>query len=104
MYARLEQLVKPEQEKFLSLIETQSTRIDYYETLITALYTGPIWELPYKGKKLGNLKIRNITSNTITLTEKIGPITNTYIHHERGPGRMTVDTLYDRLDKKKLKW
>ena len=42
MYARLEQLIKPEQDEFLSLIETQSTRIDYYETLITALYTGPL--------------------------------------------------------------
>jgi len=42
LYARLEQLVKSEQEKFYSLIETQNKRIDYYKTLITALYTGPI--------------------------------------------------------------
>ena len=42
MYARLEQLVKTEQEKFYSLIETQNTRIDYYETLTTVLYTGPV--------------------------------------------------------------
>jgi len=42
LYARLEQLVKTEQDEFFSLIETQSTRIDYYKTLVTALYTGPI--------------------------------------------------------------
>jgi len=42
LYARLEQLVKTEQEEFFSLIETQSTRIDHYETLVTALYTGHI--------------------------------------------------------------
>jgi len=33
LYARLEQLVKSEQEKFYSLIETQNKRIDYYKTL-----------------------------------------------------------------------
>jgi len=41
----------------------------------------------------GNMKIQNATPNTITFGEKLYQdencqVTNSYIHHDRGPGRM----------------
>ncbi len=69
MRARLEQLVKTEQDEFFSLIETQSTRIDYYETLITALYTGPIKK---KFNPIGTFSDFKIGYASHSIIEKVG--------------------------------
>ncbi len=37
------------------------------------------------------------TPNTTIIKERIGPVRNTYIHHDRGPGRETSDVDLDYI-------
>ena len=62
------------------MIETQSTRIDHYETLITALYTGPLRPIKY-------------TKNTMycPLDSYDGPLFAGVTHHEIGLGKLKIN-------------
>ncbi len=83
-------------EQILESTET-CQRIDLYIVGATALYTGPI--KPFKIKPIdlyldGGLRINeNTTPNTVILREDLDQIANTYIHHDRGPGRMETKIL-----------
>jgi len=53
---------------------------------------------PFKKKDLpfGDLSIGKKTNkNTVIIKEQIGPIRNTYIHHDKGWGRETTDIKWD---------
>ena len=73
--------------------------LDVYTSGLSQMYTGPMKPInPVINPILdGGLRIdiKKSTPNTTIIKEDIGPIRNTYIHHDRGPGRMETNILYD---------
>lgn len=71
--------------------------LDVYTAGVSHMYTGPMRPMyPDINPNLdGGLRIdlNKSTPNTTILKEDLGPIRNTYVHHDRGPGRMETDIL-----------
>lgn len=65
--------------------------MDVFAENTKALYAGPV-----NPNLAGGVRIdfNKSTPNTTILKETYGPVQNTYVHHDRGPGRMTINTRY----------
>lgn len=68
--------------------------LDVYTSGLAQMYTSKNWKLePTKPLDIAInyllwLDLNKSTPNTTIIKEDIGPIRNTYIHHDGGPGRM----------------
>ena len=58
------------------------------------LYTGGSGGIKINTRLYGGLELdlNKSTKNTTILKERLDQINNTYIHHDKGPGRMTTTT------------